>query len=534
MLAVGMLLIGAAGAQATVGVEINGPTLIVTGSTGDDVPQFDFREKSGQPYVRVFDPGEVVGALPAGCDRDDSSDNAGDIKQEPPYVALCPAGSLANLAVVLGDGNDGPFFGICMTIIAVDLGEGTNNVRAPGCSAATTFSVGSGAGQDTVSADSGTLSSIQAELGAGDDTFFGGDGDDIAQGGEGDDYLVSSAGNDQHFGEGGNDDIMGGPGNDVEDGGPGDDRIGYSAGVSNDDDQGADTLRGGDGTDKLLLDAHTGGMTISIDGQPNDGAPGEGDDVGADFEQIDGTTANDVFFGSPGPDQFSGGSGNDEIHGGDGPDSLYGGSSDDRIFGDGGSDKVEGASGADTVDGGAGTDQIYGDIAACSLFCSFDSDELFARDGERDAVDCGGGADTAHVDGLDVVAFCTAVDRQDAPGSGGPGPGPGGGGGAAAALGLQLPASIKTRTLLKRGMTFRLTCPGACKITGELRFKSKKLGSARKSLLAAGPAKLVVKLSKKAKRRIRRAQHGKLKFRLKVTDAAGAATTVTKTVRFKR
>ena len=326
---------------------------------------------------------------------------------------------------------------------------------------------------------------------------------------------------------------MGGPGNDVEDGGPGDDRIGYSAGISNDDDQGGDTLRGGDGIDKLLLDKHTGGMTISIDGQPNDGAAGEGDNVGADFEQIDGTIANDVFLGSPGPDQFSGGTGNDEIHGGDGPDALYGGGSDDRIFGDGGSDKVEGATGADTVDGGAGTDQIYGDIAACSVFCSLDSDELFARDGEKDAVDCGGGADTAHVDGLDVVAFCTSVDRQDVPGGGGPGPGPTGGG-AAAALGLQLPASIKTRTLLKRGMTFRLTCPGACKIIGVLRFKSRKLGSARKSLLAAGPAKLVVKLSRKAKRRIRRAKRGKLTFRLKVTDAAGAATTLTRTVRFKR
>ena len=167
------------------------------------------------------------------------------------------------------------------------------------------------------------------------------------------------------------------------------------------------------------------------------------------------------------------------------------------------------------------------------MFCSFDSDELFARDGERDAVDCGGGADTAHVDGLDVVAFCTVVDRQEVPGGGGPGPGPGGGG-AAAALGLQLPTSIRTKKLLKRGLTFSLTCPGACKITGELRFKSKKVGSARKSLLAAGPAKLVVKLSKKAKRKVRRAKRGKLTFRLKVTDAAGAVTTVTKTVRFKR
>ena len=35
-------------------------------------------------------------------------------------------------------------------------------------------------------------------------------------------------------------------------------------------------------------------------------------------------------------------------------------------------------------------------------------DTLFARDGEKDSVDCGGGADTANVDQLDVVAFCAS------------------------------------------------------------------------------------------------------------------------------
>lgn len=42
MLAVGMLLIGAAGAQATVSVGINADTLVVTGTPGNDVPQFDY------------------------------------------------------------------------------------------------------------------------------------------------------------------------------------------------------------------------------------------------------------------------------------------------------------------------------------------------------------------------------------------------------------------------------------------------------------------------------------------------------------
>ena len=237
MLAVGLLLIVAGSAQATVGVEINADTLVVTGSTGNDVPQFDTTTSGGQGKIRVFDPDGVVGALPAGCDRDDPD----PIQQDEADVAVCPAGSLAQPGRRSRGRKRRPVLRDLYDDHRGRPGRRHRTTRAPpGCSAATTFAVGSGAGQDHVSADSGTLSSIQAELGAGDDTFNGGDGDDIAHGGEGHDYLTASAGNDQHFGEGGNDDIMGGPGNDVEDGGPGDDRIGYSAGIrDNDDDQGA-------------------------------------------------------------------------------------------------------------------------------------------------------------------------------------------------------------------------------------------------------------------------------------------------------
>lgn len=370
---------------------------------------------------------------------------------------------------------------------------------------------------------------ITANLGAGDDTFTGGDGNDVVHGGDGHDYLVRSAGNDQHFGEGGNDDIMGGPGNDVEDGGPGDDRIGFSAGITNDDDQGADTVRGGDGTDKLLLNGHAGGMTITLDGLANDGAPGEGDNIAADFEHIEGTGANDVFTGSPGPDKFLGGGGNDEIHGAGGDDNLSGEGGDDRVFGEAGNDKVEGTNGADKVDGGPGLDQIYGDIAGCSVFCSFDPDEIFARDGERDTVDCGGGADTAHVDGLDIVAFCTVVDRQDlTPLASPPGPAP------LRAPELQVPGTIRSKALLSRGLAVRLTCSGACKGVAELRYRSKKLGSARASLLKDGRVTIVVKMSAKGKKTLRSLKSGKLTLRLTVTDAAGKITTLSRTILFRR
>ena len=125
-------------------------------------------------------------------------------------------------------------------------------------------------------------------------------------------------------------------GNDVEDGGPGDDFIGYHTATEvHDNDQGADTYRGGSGHDSLILQQHVGGMAISLDGVANDG---EGDNVGSDFELIVGTPGNDVFRGNAGPNHFDGGGGNDESHGGGGDDYIEGGDGNSTIFGDAGND----------------------------------------------------------------------------------------------------------------------------------------------------------------------------------------------------
>jgi Ca2+-binding RTX toxin-like protein len=540
LLASAVLAFGAVPARAASTVSASGSTLTVTGSSAGETPRFDvYGAAAGEPgYVRVFDGAGVADPV-APCYRPNPDPEGQDASD----VALCESGGtatvLSSLVLTQGAGNDDSTFNVCFGTVTIDMGEGTNTARAPNCpDFHGTFTVTGGSGQDSVTSDDGSLLDIVANLGAGDDTFAGGDGNDIAHGGEGHDYLIRSNGNDQHFGDGGNDDIMGGPGNDVEDGGPGDDRIGYSAGINNDDDQGGDTLRGGDGSDTLLLNAHTGGMTITIDGQANDGAPGEGDNVGGDFETTEGTSANDVFTGSAAHDQFNGGSGNDEIHGGGGDDDLIGGSGDDKVYGDAGVDKVQGYSGADKVDGGAGTDQIYGDVANCSVFCTYDSDELFAVDGEKDSVDCGSGADTAHVDGLDVVAFCTSVDRQGpAPGSTPP---PAGttpaatNAAAAAALDLKVGSSIRYKALSKGGLKLQLSCAGACTITAELRYKTKKLGTGRKTLLKAGRASLAVKPGTAAKRSLRRLKRGKLSLRVKVTEASGNVITVNRTVSYKR
>ena len=514
------LILGAANASAAITLRADGSSVVLEDATGSNETIIGF--EAGRLTVQNTDGSEfgilLVTDEAGGCDFSDNNE------------INCPP-TFGDIQATYGGGNDTfRFYQVCVPTATIALGNGTNGFTGEGCDDSTA-TVSGGSGQDgfTGSSDGATRERL---FGAGgDDRLQGYAGNDELHGGEGADVVDGGEGNDGLFGEGGSDQITGRGGNDTEDGGPGDDRMGSSAGgIGEDNDQGADNVRGGDGTDTLTLEDHVGGVTIRLDGQANDGAPGEGDNIASDLEAINGTNGNDAFFGTEGRDNFSGYPGNDEIHGAGGDDELSGGSGDDRMFGDTGNDKVQGYEGSDTVDGGPGSDQLYGDRGSCSVFCTFDADQLLARDGERDTVDCGGGADSAQVDGLDIVAFCALVDRQNLPGAGGPG---GGGPSAAAALALKVGKSIKLKALLKRGLAVRLQCAAACKVVATLSFKGKRLGAGRKTLRKAGTARLAVKVGKKARRRARRLRGKKLTLRVKVTSA-GKTTTLTRKVTLKR
>ena len=433
-----------------------------------------------------------------------------------------------NLKVDLGSGDDDVTFVSqgydCFSAYELNLGDGANTVNLSDQCADPTgpTTVNAGAGPDVLTAGS---QAFTFNAGGGNDSLYGSPGNDALHGGEGDDRLFGYEGSDQVLGEGGADQTNGGAGNDNVDGGAGDDGLEHCSnciGSNNDPGVGADNYVGGPGNDKLWLDGHNSGMTISIDGQANDGSSGEGDNVGSDIETIAGTVHNDVFTGSAGPDNFEG-------DGGDGADprrrhgvdDLYGGSDDDRVFGDAGNDKVQGASGSDSVDGGAGLDQIYGDIASCSVFCTFDPDTLFARDGERDVVDCGAGADTAQVDQLDVVAFCSNVDRETvAP--------PAGGGGLAKA---SFAGSKRTVKVNRRGR-FSYAFRAGVGTKGKAVFK----GVAKKSFTTPASGRVTLKMAlTRAKLALLR-RKGKIRTKLTVTlrDGAGGSSVASKNVTLKR
>jgi Ca2+-binding RTX toxin-like protein len=460
--------------------------------------------------------------------------SATDCESQPFDLAVICDDVFSDLQAQFGGGADTFTLAICLPTALIDLGDGYNEYDGPTCAEAKTVTVYAGADHDTLygSRDGASHTVDQLVGGGAQDTIDGGAGDDVLYGGDGDDAMTEDyGGNDQVYGEAGDDTLRGGTGNDVEDGGVGDDKIGWGY-INSDDDQGADAVSGGVGTDELWLDRHTGAMTINLDGQANDGSPGEGDNIAPDFEVFVGTSGNDVFFGSPGPEQFSGNDGNDELHGGDGSDTLRGNYGNDTVNGDGGPDQVEGSDGSDTVDGGAGADKIYGDTAGCSDDCEDDPDMLFARDGEKDTVNCGGGPDSAQVDSLDLVAACVSIDRSTDTTTGKdddnidntP----------VAGFDLKIAGSIKLKTLLKKGLAVKLTCTGACRLGAKLNYKSKKLGAGSKALPGTGSAKLTLKLVKKGRATVRKLGHGKLTVHATVGDAAGKATPITRTVKLKR
>jgi Ca2+-binding RTX toxin-like protein len=133
------------------------------------------------------------------------------------------------------------------------------------------------------------------------------------------------------------------------------------------------------------------------------------------------TDGSEQLFGDDGNDTFPGHGGNDSYDGGAGDDTLgltKGVSNDD----DPGSDDYRGGPGFDLVvlDNHAGgmtlaIDEVANDGRAIShndVFTGGPGIDTFEGNAGADTVDGGGGADTAQVDTLDVVAFCTTVDRQ--------------------------------------------------------------------------------------------------------------------------
>lgn len=242
--------------------------------------------------------------------------------------------------------------------------EKTNNL---------TVSVDGVANDDTGDGDVIGADVESVDGGSGSDTLTGNDaancltgreGDDTLNGRAGDDTLRDNAGKDTLNGDGGDDELIG----------------------RGDQADAGDVFNGGDGVDSLGLTAGQcdpvtavcarTDTTITLDGQPNDGRPGENDNAGADVEDV---TIRDLSA----------------------PDS-----SGANVTGNAAFNVITADEGPDTIDPGSGSDAVYGEDG---------DDTLNTRDGHSDRADCGAGNDTANVDQLDVVVGCEVVNREDRP-----------------------------------------------------------------------------------------------------------------------
>lgn len=196
---------------------------------------------------------------------------------------------------------------------------------------------------------------------------------EVAVGGSGNDEMTAPPSGEYEFrGSGGEDmlygnpsagKLLGGPGDDYLEGGGGADEL---QGGSDADilvgGAGPDALRGGTGEDLVAYTTSQVPVIVDLDGSGgDDGAVGEGDDVGSDVERITGGQDDDVLTGDGAPN---------------------------RIIGGPGDDTIEGKGGADDLRGGAG------------------EDTLLSADGVLDAVDCGAGADDFEPDALDAPIGC--------------------------------------------------------------------------------------------------------------------------------
>jgi Ca2+-binding RTX toxin-like protein len=334
-------------------------------------------------------------------------------------------------------------------------------------------------------------------------TLDGGDGNDRLDGAYEATTLLGGAG----------DDIMSGDSN-------------RSRGV-NADGRGADVFHGGDGVDEVSYYFHAvNAVTVTIDGVADDGAPGEGDNVMPDVENLEGLiSGSSNFTGSPGPNELHGSSrGTDTLSGGGGNDRLLGFDGADTISGGDGDDYLEGGFGDDRIEGGAGKDSFVGDRTERDVV-GVGNDVILARDGVAELVSCGPGSDRAEVDADDTVAGdgdnqCETVERP----AGSPGPG--------TTDGWLFIKSTPVRLSRARGARISVTClakdAAGCNGTLRLARGKRKLASRSFSIAPGRSARITLKLSKQVVRRLKRAQ----KVTVTATSRpAGRSAKVTLTLR---
>jgi Ca2+-binding RTX toxin-like protein len=279
--------------------------------------------------------------------------------------SLTVAGGTTTTAT-MDDGND--YVRLQSGMATVDGGAGDDrfDILASGVTASggigNDLFVMRGGSDQTIHGDDGNdrvnlaanVSNINADLGAGDDSFVG-YGYTLTgniYGGSGADTFVDISGSS-------NLNIYGGTGDDVyrawganyanfiENPGEGADTVEVSRGMNY-------TLP--DNIERIVLGSYQGSTGLAATLTGNALANG-----------ITGSGNSETIFGLDGNDRLLGKGGDDIIHGGNDNDLVDGGLGNDTLYGDAGSDSLVGREGNDTMIGGTGNDTYYVDSLGDSV-----------------------------------------------------------------------------------------------------------------------------------------------------------------------
>lgn len=278
---------------------VSGTTLVVTGSSGDDVVAIN--QNPGNAYVHVATEADGV----------------------PIQSQFLLASSFDKVEANLGDGDD-------------EIRVNTWKTTEINGGAGDDLLIGSYYG-DVIHGDAGAdkIYGRHNREAIGElDKLFGDDGEDLIYGGAGSNEIHGGAGNDTVypglvqvvpggdlyvntvFGDGGDDNLYGSYGREITEGGAGNDTLRGNNNV--------DTLRGGDGDD-----------------------------------YVNGDNGDDFVYGDAGIDNLHGGADHDEVYGGDDKDYVYGEGGNDVLYGDGGDDLIYDGYGDDNSYGGDGNDEFF-------------------------------------------------------------------------------------------------------------------------------------------------------------------------------
>ena len=187
--------------------------------------------------------------------------------------------------------------------------------------------------------------------------------------------IVGMGGDDTLEGRGGDDELHGGGGNDLLIGGKGGDKL-----------VGGDTP-GSTGIDTISYAGSTAGVTINLRDGTAMGGDAEGDDIGADIENVMGSMYDDMITGTDSVavgNSLWGLGGMDRLYGGEGNDMLYGGAGDDMLDGGDEDDELEGGAGADVLTGGRGADAASYASSMMGVTVRLHSGQAMGGDAEGD------------------------------------------------------------------------------------------------------------------------------------------------------